>query len=123
MTQPQIPNVTVAASTNRSGTISVRATDQGMPVEIKFERSEYRYGAQTLANEILRLTKRSTVAAKARRRELLAEAGMPADILDRLGQPPPQAAGGAVDRVGDPGTGAPTWLLAGFASGASQQWV
>ncbi|WP_280427706.1 hypothetical protein, partial [Nocardia brasiliensis] len=105
MTQPQIPNVTVAASTNRSGTISVRATDQGMPVEIKFERSEYRYGAQTLANEILRLTKRSTVAAKARRRELLAEAGMPADILDRLGRPPPPAPGGEQGRVGAPGTG------------------
>ncbi|WP_280465662.1 hypothetical protein, partial [Nocardia brasiliensis] len=105
MTQPQIPNVTVAASTNRSGTISVRATDQGMPVEIKFERSEYRYGAQTLANEILRLTKRSTVAAKARRRELLAEAGMPADILDRLGPPPPQARGGGEGREDAPAPG------------------
>ncbi|WP_280455426.1 hypothetical protein [Nocardia brasiliensis] len=113
MTQPQIPNVTVAASTNRSGTISVRATDQGMPVEIKFERSEYRYGAQTLANEILRLTKRSTVAAKARRRELLAEAGMPADILDRLGQPPRQAAGGGRGPIAGAGPGPTTGVGAG----------
>ncbi|QIS01848.1 hypothetical protein F5X71_05520 [Nocardia brasiliensis] len=110
MTQPQIPNVTVAGSTNRSGTISVRATDQGMPVEIKFERSEYRYGAQSLANEILRLTKRSTVAAKARRRELLAEAGMPADILDRLGLPTRQAAVDELDRIDDADTGPTTWM-------------
>ncbi|GAA5080762.1 MULTISPECIES: hypothetical protein [Nocardia] len=114
MTNPQqpptVPNVTVAASTNRSGTISVRATDQGMPVEIKFERSEYRYGAQTLANEILRLTKRSTVAAKARRRELLAEAGMPADILDRLGLPTRQAAVDELDRIDDADTGPTTWM-------------
>ncbi|PXX66404.1 hypothetical protein DFR70_103152 [Nocardia tenerifensis] len=108
--QPNVPSVTVAGSTNRSGTISVRATDQGMPVEIKFERSEYRYGAQSLANEILRLTKRSTVAAKARRRELLAEAGMPADILDRLGLPTRQAAVDELDRIDDADTGPTTWM-------------
>ncbi|MFI6363473.1 hypothetical protein ACIBG0_12075 [Nocardia sp. NPDC050630] len=113
MSQPQtppIPNVTVAASTNRSGTISVRATDQGMPIEIKFERSEYRYGAQTLADEILRLTKRSTVAARARRRELLAEAGMPADILDKLGLPTRQAAVDELDRIDDADTGPTSWM-------------
>jgi hypothetical protein len=107
---PAVPNVTVAASSNRSGTISVRATDQGMPVEIKFERSEYRYGAQTLADEILRLTKRSTVAAQARRRELLAEAGMPADILDRLNLPTRQAAVDELDRIDDADTGPTSWM-------------
>ncbi|WP_327095641.1 hypothetical protein OIE68_37580 [Nocardia vinacea] len=113
MSQPQtppIPNVTVASSTNRSGSISVRATDQGMPIEIKFERSEYRYGAQTLADEILRLTKRSTVAARARRRELLAEAGMPADILDKLGLPTRQAAVDELDRIDDADTGPTSWM-------------
>jgi hypothetical protein len=107
---PTVPNVTVAASTNRSGSISVRATDQGMPVEIKFERSEYRYGAQTLADEILRLTKRSTVAARARRRELLAEAGMPTDILDRLNLPTRQAAVDELDRIDDADTGPTSWM-------------
>ncbi|MEU0505799.1 hypothetical protein [Nocardia sp. NPDC005998] len=113
MSQPQtppIPNVTVASSSNRSGTISVRATDQGMPIEIKFERSEYRYGAKTLADEILRLTKRSTVAARARRRELLAEAGMPADILDKLGLPTRQAAVDELDRIDDADTGPTSWM-------------
>ncbi len=113
MSQPQtppIPNVTVASSTNRSGTISVRATDQGMPIDIKFERSEYRYGAQTLADEILRLTKRSTVAARARRRELLAEAGMPADVLDKLGLPTRQAAVDELDRIDDADTGPTSWM-------------
>ncbi|BDT85248.1 hypothetical protein GV791_04475 [Nocardia cyriacigeorgica] len=108
--QPAIPNVTVAASSNRSGTISVRATDQGMPVEIKFERSEYRYGAQALAAEILRLTQRSTVAAKARRREVLAESGMPDDILDRLGLPTRQQAVDELDRIDDADTGQTSWM-------------
>ncbi|MBF6077160.1 hypothetical protein ABZ894_29485 [Nocardia beijingensis] len=110
MTRPQVPNVTVAASSNRSGTISVRATDQGMPVEIKFERSEYRYGAQSLANEILRLTQRSAIAARARRRELLAEAGMPSDILDRLGLPTRQQAVDELDRIDDADTGPTSWM-------------
>ncbi|MET7768534.1 hypothetical protein [Nocardia sp. NPDC005366] len=106
----QVPNVTVAGSTNRSGTIAVRATDQGMPVEIKFERSEYRYGAQALAAEILRLTQRSTVAARARRREVLTEAGMPADILDRLGLPTRQQAVDELDRIDDADTGPTSWM-------------
>ncbi|MEU1993297.1 MULTISPECIES: hypothetical protein [Nocardia] len=110
MTRPPVPNVTVASSSNRSGTISVRATDQGMPVEIKFERSEYRYGAQSLANEILRLTQRSAIAARARRRELLAESGMPSDILDRLGLPTRQQAVDELDRIDDADTGPTTWM-------------
>ncbi|WP_216897571.1 hypothetical protein [Nocardia alni] len=112
MSQPkqQIPNVTVAASSNRSGTITVRATDQGMPVEIKFERSEYRYGAQALASEILRLTKRSAIVAKARRREQLAETGMPVEILDKLGLPTRQAAVDELDRMDDEDTGPTSWM-------------
>ncbi|WP_280420200.1 hypothetical protein [Nocardia carnea] len=107
---PEIPNVTVAGSRNRSGTLSVRATDQGMPVEIKFERSEYRYGAQALADEILRLTRRSTIAAKAKRRELLAENGMPAEILDQLGLPTRQQAVDELDRMDDADTGPTSWM-------------
>ncbi|MFR9752131.1 hypothetical protein ACL02S_14000 [Nocardia sp. 004] len=110
MNQPQIPNVTVASSSNRSGTVSVRATDQGMPVEITFERSEYRYGAQSLANEILRLTQRSAIAARARRRELLAEAGMSSDTLDQLGLPTRQQAVDELDRIDDADTGPTSWM-------------
>jgi hypothetical protein len=108
--QQQVPNVTVAASANRSGTISVRATDQGMPVEIKFERSEYRYGAQALAAEILRLTKRSAIVAKARRREALAESGMPVEILEKLGLPTRQDAVDELDRMDDEDTGPTSWM-------------
>ncbi|WP_063060424.1 hypothetical protein [Nocardia sienata] len=107
---PEVPNVTMAVSRNRTGTLSVRATDQGMPVEIKFERSEYRYGAQALADEILRLTRRSTIAAKAKRRELLAENGMPADILDQLGLPTRQQAVDELDRMDDADTGPTSWM-------------
>ncbi|MFF2552471.1 hypothetical protein ACFVUS_15815 [Nocardia sp. NPDC058058] len=106
----EIPKVTVAASANRAGTVTVHATDQGLPVEIRFERSEYRYGAQALADEILRLTKRSAIAAQSRRRELLAEAGLPAEALDRLGLPTRQAAVDALDRLDDADTGPANWL-------------
>jgi hypothetical protein len=113
MNQPrpqQIPNVTVATSANRAGTIHVRATDQGMPVEIKFERSEYRYGAQALAAEILRLTKRSAIVAKARRRELLAEAGVPVEVLNKLDLPTRQEAVDELDRMDDADTGPTSWM-------------
>ncbi|MBL1075004.1 hypothetical protein JK358_11425 [Nocardia sp. 2] len=110
MTRPQVPAVTVAASSNRANTVTVRATDQGMPVEIVFERSEYRYGAQALADEILRLTKRAAIVAKSQRREMLTELGMPEDILNRLGLPTRQAAVDELDRLDEADTGQATWM-------------
>lgn len=110
MTRPQVPAVTVAASSNRSGTVTVQATDQGIPTEIRFERGEYRYGAQALADEILRLTKRSAIAARSRRREQLAEAGVPETVLDRLGLPTRQAAVDELDRLDDADTGQTSWM-------------
>lgn len=104
-----VPKVTVAASGNRAGTVTVHATDQGMPVEIRFERGEYRYGAQALADEVLRLTKRSAIVAKSRRREILAEAGVPDEALDRLGLPTRQAAVDELDRLDDQDTGPTSW--------------
>ncbi|MGW5105588.1 hypothetical protein [Nocardia sp. NPDC004123] len=110
MTRPQVPAVTVAAATNGSGTVSVRATDQGMPVEIRFERAEYRYGAPALAAEMLRLTRCSAIVARARRREQLAEAGVPEAMLDRLGLPTRQAAVDELDRLDDADAGQTSWL-------------
>ncbi|AYF75050.1 hypothetical protein D7D52_15595 [Nocardia yunnanensis] len=110
MSGAELPPVATAASSNRSGTVTVRATDQGMPVEIQFERGEYRYGAQALADEILRLTKRSAIVARSRRREQLAEAGVPADLLDRLGLPTRQAAVDELDRLDEADTGQTSWL-------------
>lgn len=82
-----IPNVTVAARTNRSGTLTVEATDQGLPVRIDVHGSELKFGAQPLADEILRLCSQAALEAGARRRELLAETGVPGEVLDRLGLP------------------------------------
>jgi hypothetical protein len=85
--RPEIPPVNVAAKTNRTGTVKVRATNQGMPVEVVVDRSELRYGGGQLAQEILRLTRAAAAEAGMRRRELLAEQGVAADILDSLGLP------------------------------------
>lgn len=82
-----IPNVTVASRTNRSGTVTVRATNQGMPIEVKIDRAELRYGAESLAGEIMRLCTLATMEAGVRRREMLLEHGMTDDIIDRLGLP------------------------------------
>ncbi len=83
----QIPPMIVAASANGAGTVTVYATDQGLPVEIRVTESELRYGAQPLAEQILRLTRLAATEAGVRRRELLSAAGMPAVVVDRLGLP------------------------------------
>lgn len=88
---PALPAETYATSANRPGTVAVRANDQGLPVEIRVDRRELRYGAQSLADEILRLSRTAATQARVRRRIELAEAGVPADVLDRLGLPAPEA--------------------------------
>lgn len=82
-----VPEVTCGTSTNRPGTLSVRATDQGLPVEIHIDRRELRYGAEALAAEILRLSRTAAIQARAKRRVELAAAGIAEEILDRLGLP------------------------------------
>lgn len=104
-----IPPVTVVASSNRARTVTVRATDTGMPVDISFERSEYRYGAAALAEEILRLTRRSTIMAQAQRRVVLAESGMPAALLDDLGLPTHASCVEQLDRLDAEDTAPTTW--------------
>ncbi len=82
-----VPNVTTVTTENRNGTIVVKATDQGMPLDIRVAQSELRYGADALAAEIMRLTKQAATEAGARRREELAKSGVPEDVLNRLGLP------------------------------------
>jgi len=86
-TEPSLPPATVAAAINRARTVAVRATETGLPVEIRIDRGELRYGGEHLAQEILRLCREAGREAGARRRDDLAREGMPRDVLDRLGLP------------------------------------
>lgn len=81
------PTGASAAAGNRSGTVTVRTTEQGLPIEVRIDPRELRYGGQRLADEILELCKRSALEAGARRRAELERDGMPAGVLDRLGLP------------------------------------
>ena len=82
-------NTTVvsAVSATRSGSVSVRATEHGVPIAIAIDEGELRFGGTALASTILDRCTRATTAARALRRIRLAEDGVPADILDRLGLP------------------------------------
>jgi hypothetical protein len=85
--EPSPPPATVASAINRARTVAVRATETGLPVDIRIDRSELRYGGEHLAREILRLCREAGREAGARRRDELAREGMPRDVLDRLGLP------------------------------------
>ena len=106
-----VPEVTCATTTNRAGTLWVRATDQGLPVEIQVDRRELRYGAEALAAEILRLSHTAAIEARAKRRVELAEAGIPEQILDRLGLPTRADADLATNGTAeDPDLAPSTWM-------------
>ncbi|WP_206491691.1 hypothetical protein [Rhodococcus sp. KRD162] len=82
-----IPTVVSAVSGTRSGSVTVRATEHGLPIAIAIDEREMRYGGRSLAANILQHCERATAAARAERRTLLAEDGVPVDVLDRLGLP------------------------------------
>ncbi|MFC9787634.1 hypothetical protein [Rhodococcus sp. NPDC127528] len=82
-----VPVTASATTSNRSGTVTVTATDRGQPSEVRIDRRELRYGSGRLAAAILEICQASAAEAKVRRREDLARAGVRADILDRLGLP------------------------------------
>jgi hypothetical protein len=106
-----VPEVTCATTANRAGTLSVRATDQGLPVAIHVDRRELRYGAEALAAEILRLSHTAAIEARAKRRVELAEAGISEEILDRLGLPTRAAADLATNGTAEDADLAPsTWM-------------
>lgn len=79
--------VVSAVSATRSGSVTVRATEHGLPIAIVVDERELRYGGASLASTILRHCVRATADARALRRTLLAEDGVPDEILDRLGLP------------------------------------
>ena len=84
---PPPPAPEVATAVNRPRTVAVRATETGLPLDIRIDERELRYGGARLADEILRLCREAAREAGTRRREQLAHDGMPGDVLDRLGLP------------------------------------
>ncbi|WP_330252269.1 hypothetical protein OG874_40315 [Nocardia sp. NBC_00565] len=81
------PGLREWAATSRSGAISVRTTEQGLPLGISIEAAELRRDPQGLAAEVLRLCKQAANRAGMARRAELAAAGVPADMLALTGLP------------------------------------
>jgi hypothetical protein len=77
----------VSTAASRSGSISVRTTEQGLPLGISIERSELQRDPRQLAQDIMRLCKQSASRAGLQRRAELSEAGVAKDVLDTLGFP------------------------------------
>lgn len=75
----------VGQASTRSGSIAVRATEDGLLVAVRIDPRELRFGGADLAATILEQSRRAAEFARADRRRLLAEAGVPPDVLDRLG--------------------------------------
>ncbi|MGV9668391.1 hypothetical protein [Nocardia niigatensis] len=111
MTEPDVPVFTTTSSTR---TITVTCTDAGQITELRFEASEYGYGAAALAAEIVRLTQRCTLLARARRREALAAIGLADVLLDRLGLPAPETVTAELARLDAPAADAAphSWVRA-----------
>ncbi|NLV79929.1 MAG: hypothetical protein GXY65_11425 [Rhodococcus sp.] len=76
-----------ATARNASGTVWVRCTDGGIPVDLRIDPQELRFGAAQLAETIVALTRRAALEAAVLRREQLTQQGVPRATLDRMGMP------------------------------------
>ncbi|PTR31563.1 hypothetical protein C8K36_101595 [Rhodococcus sp. OK519] len=110
-TEPFPPPASCSATAvNRAHTVAVSATETGLPLDIRIDRRELRYGGERLAAEILRLCGEAGREAGTRRREQLARDGVPAGVLDRLGLPT-RAQVAAMEHTEDESQPAPTtWM-------------
>ncbi len=77
-----------ATAQNAAGTIRVRATDEGLPIDLRIDPRELRFGAAQLAEGIVALNRRAALEAAILRREQLSAQGVHNDVLDRMGMPP-----------------------------------
>ncbi|MEU8896849.1 hypothetical protein AB0C65_13405 [Nocardia sp. NPDC048505] len=80
----------MSTAANISGTISVRTTEQGLPLALSVEPSELRRDPSELANQIMRLCRQAANRAGLARREELQAAGLSSEMLALTGLPKPE---------------------------------
>ncbi|MEV0252254.1 hypothetical protein AB0H76_37100 [Nocardia sp. NPDC050712] len=85
--QPEQVEWTAAA---RSGAISVRTTEQGLPLGITVEPAELQRDPRGLAEEVLRLCKSAAAQAGLARRAELEARGASKEALALMGLPTPE---------------------------------
>jgi hypothetical protein len=88
--QAQQPHPVEWTAANRTGSLSVRATEQGLPLGISADPAELRRDPGALASDILRLCKQAANRAALARRAELEQAGVGSDALRRMGLPTPE---------------------------------
>lgn len=86
-TRPDSEFPTEFTAASLTGSLSVRTTEQGLPLGVRVDAEELRGDPQRLAEEILRLCRRSADRAALLRRNQLREAGFSADMLALTGLP------------------------------------
>ena len=91
MTDAQ-PAPPVWTATSRTGRVSVRTTEQGLPLGLTIDPTELRRAPDSLAGEILRLCRQAANRAGLERRAQLEQAGMAPGMIALLGLPTPEDA-------------------------------
>lgn len=79
------PGVLTGTAASWSGLISVETSELGLPLSVEVDRSELDRDPADLAAELVRLCGQAANRARLIRRVGLADAGVPRDVLDRLG--------------------------------------
>jgi|GEM_PF-4767848 len=107
----QQPVLTEWTASSRTGSITVRATEQGLPLGISVDPTELKRDPQALAGEVLRLCKQAANRAALARRTEFEEAGVAPEMLRLMRLPTSEEVAQAeLQEEGDYETEPESWL-------------
>ncbi|WP_378737221.1 hypothetical protein [Nocardia brasiliensis] len=89
-TEQPPPTMVEWSAASRTGAITVRTTEQGLPLGISIDDAELKRDPQELAAEVLRLCKHAANRAGLARRAEFEAAGLSSDALALMGLPTPE---------------------------------
>ncbi|MET8878570.1 hypothetical protein ACWEO2_42830 [Nocardia sp. NPDC004278] len=77
-------------ASSRTGAITVRTTDQGLPLGVSLEAAELRRDPYALAADIMRLCRQASNRAALARRAEFEQAGVAEEMINLMGLPTPE---------------------------------
>lgn len=94
----------ISEASRRDGSVWVKTTSQGLPLEVNIDALWAQRGGPALAAEIVALCKLAHIRAGVQQRQSLVDAGVPRDALAQMGLPTAKdlaAAEAAIDENDD----------------------
>lgn len=100
----------VSEASRRDGSVWVKTTSQGLPLDVRIDPSWARRNGDALAHEIVALCHLAQIRSGVKQRQSLLDAGVPRDVVMQMGLPTPADLADAEATMDDDGDEVGSWL-------------